>query len=100
MAGEIYENNNLVFPNELGGVIDARNITKRYKTVLKRADISYRKFHSLRHTYATRLFENEVPLKTIQVLMGHSSMDITANIYTHVVLTEKIKAIEVLNYCL
>lgn len=99
-AGEIYEDNNLVFPNEVGRVIDARNITKRYKTVLKRADISYRKFHALRHTYATRLFENGVPLKTIQVLMGHSSMDITVNIYTHVVLDEKIKAIEVLNYCL
>lgn len=99
-AGEIYEDRNLVFPNELGGVIDARNITKRYKRALKRADITYRKFHALRHTYATRLFEKGVPLKTIQVLMGHSSMDITANIYTHVVIGEKRRAVEVLNECL
>jgi len=39
--------------------------------------------HSLRHTYGTMLYRKGVNLKTIQVLMGHSSIDITANIYTH-----------------
>ena len=95
-AGDIYNDNNLVFPNVLGGYIDARNLTKRYKAILKRANIPYRKFHALRHTYATRLFENGVPLKVIQVLLGHSSMDITANIYTHVLPKEKIRAVDVL----
>lgn len=99
-AGEIYEDNDLVFPNEIGRVIDARNLTKRYSTALKNANVPYRKFHALRHTYATRLFENGVSLKVVQVLLGHSSMEITANIYTHVLPEQKTKAVEVLNSCL
>lgn len=99
-AGEIYKDNDLVFPNEIGGYIDARNLTKRYKRVLSRANIPYRKFHALRHTYATRLFENGVSLKVIQVLLGHSSMEITANIYTHVLPDEKVRAVDVLDRCL
>lgn len=54
-------------------------------------------FHALRHTYATRLFERGVPLKTVQKLLGHASIKITADIYTHVMRTEKIEAVEKLN---
>ena len=99
-AGEIYIDNNLVFPNEIGGYIDARNLSKRYRRVLKKANIPYRKFHALRHTYATRLFENGVSLKVVQVLLGHSNMEITANIYTHVLEDEKVRAVDVLDKCL
>lgn len=99
-AGEIYIDSNLVFPNEIGGYIDARNLSKRYRRVLKKANIPYRKFHALRHTYATRLFENGVSLKVVQVLLGHSSMEITANIYTHVLQDEKVRAVDVLDKCL
>lgn len=99
-AGEIYADNDLIFPNELGQPLDARNLTRSYQRALKRANIPYRKFHALRHTYATRLFENGIPLKTIQVLLGHSKLEITSNIYTHVLPEQKIKAVEVLNNCL
>lgn len=99
-AGEAYEDNNLVFCNELGKIIDSRNLTKSYKRAILKANIPYRKFHSLRHTYATRLFENRVSLKTIQALLGHSKIEITANIYTHVLPEQKINAVEVLNKCL
>lgn len=44
--------------------------------------MEYRKFHSLRHTYATKLFETGVKLKTVTELLGHSDISITANIYT------------------
>lgn len=40
----------------------------------------------LRHTYATNLAESGVPIKTAQALLGHSSIAVTANIYTHVTL--------------
>ncbi|MGL4608005.1 MAG: tyrosine-type recombinase/integrase [Eubacteriaceae bacterium] len=39
---------------------------------------------NLRHTYATRLFELNVPVKTVQVLLGHSDINLTLNTYTHV----------------
>lgn len=96
-AGEAYINNDLVFPNELGQVTDTRNLSRSYGRILNRSGIKYKKFHALRHTYATRLFENEVPLKTVQILMGHSNIKITADIYTHVMPEEKIKAVEKIN---
>jgi site-specific recombinase XerD len=39
--------------------------------------------HIFRHTYATRLFHNGVDIKTAQYLLGHSSIQVTLGIYTH-----------------
>ena len=50
--------------------------------------------HSLRHTFATRCFEKKMEPKVVQRLMGHSSISITLNIYTHVLdnmMEEEIK---------
>ena len=50
--------------------------------------------HTLRHTFATRCFENKMEPKVVQALMGHSSISITLNIYTHVLdnkMNEEIK---------
>ena len=68
-----------------------------YKNLLIKAGIIHKKFHALRHTYATKLFERDVPLKTVQILLGHSDIYITANTYTHVIPREKITAVEKLN---
>jgi len=65
--------------------------------LLKDSNIPYKKFHALRHTYATRLFEADIPIKTVQVLMGHSDIKTTMNIYTHVMPEEKTKAVEKIN---
>lgn len=96
-AEEIYIHNNYVFCTEIGTPIDPRNLRRSYERILNRNNIEYKKFHSLRHTYATRLFEKEVPLKTVQTLLGHSDISITANIYTHVMPEEKLKAIDKIN---
>lgn len=93
-AGEVYSKNDLIFCTELGTAIDPRNLRRAYERVLSKNNIEYKKFHSLRHTYATRLFEKDVPLKTVQILLGHSDISITANIYTHVMPEEKLKAID------
>ncbi|MCM1991160.1 tyrosine-type recombinase/integrase [Oceanirhabdus seepicola] len=96
-AGSSYIKSDFVFTTEMGNTIDSRNLARAYTRFLKRADIPYIKFHSLRHTYATKLFEANVPLKTIQTLLEHSDISITANIYTHVLPKERIKAAKTLN---
>jgi integrase len=65
--------------------------------MLKRAGVEQRKFHSLRNTYATRLFEAGVPLKTVQKLLGHSSLTTTKKIYISVMPKEKYNVVDKLN---
>lgn len=50
--------------------------------------------YCFRHDYCTRLAKNEIDIRTAQKLMGHSSIEITANIYTHVDDSELLKAAE------
>lgn len=95
--GELYERNNLVFCTELGTYTDIRNMTRSYTRALAHTDIPHKKFHSLRHTYATRLFEKNIPPKKVQKLMGHSDLATTMNIYTHVMPEEMLDDVQCLN---
>lgn len=95
--GELYADSGLVFANEVGLPLDTKLIPRNFQSVLKDNNMRVIKFHSLRHTYATRLFESNVPVKTVQMLMGHSNMNTTMNIYTHVMPEEKEEAVEKLN---
>ena len=58
----------------------------------------YRKFHNVRHTYASKLLEKGVDIKTISTLLGHSNISITADIYVHVIPEVKADAASRINY--
>lgn len=94
---DTYNNSDYVFCNELGYPIDSKKPTRNLKSILTKLNIEPIKFHGLRKTYATRLFENNIPPKTVQALMGHSDISITLNIYTQVMEDVKLEAIEKLN---
>ena len=55
------------------------------------------RLHDLRHTYATLLLKKGVPAKIVQELLGHSSITITLDLYSHVTLEMKKLAAESLN---
>lgn len=88
----LYTNNNLVFCDEFGNYLTRDKVTYQYKKILKNNNIRNRKFHDLRHTYATRLFELGEQAKTVQELLGHSDVSVTLNTYTHVLGNMKEKA--------
>ena len=69
---------------------------RSWSRALNASNISHKKFHSLRHTYATRLFENGTSILTISKLLGHSSIK-TTEIYTHVMDNIKATEVECLN---
>ena len=96
-VGEAYINNNYVFTDDIGNPIDDKRPGRNLKSTLTKLNIEPIKFHALRHTYATRLFEANVPPKTVQVLMGHYDISITMDIYTHVMEDTKLEAVEKLN---
>ncbi|MGI9953362.1 tyrosine-type recombinase/integrase [Moorellaceae bacterium AZ2] len=62
---------------------------RRYKRILKRAGLPPVSFHTLRHTFATLILEAGEEMKTVQELLHHTSIDVTADIYTQV--TEQLK---------
>lgn len=94
---DVYNDNSFVFTNVYGAPFEPRVLPRRLEYVLKQLDIPYRNFHAIRHTYSTRLFEADVPVKTVQTLLGHKDISTTMNIYTHVSKDKKNEAVEKLN---
>ena len=94
--GPAYTEHNLLFPSLTGNYIDASTLMKSWKRALKKAEIPYRKFHALRHTYATTLLEKGASLIEVSRLLGHSTVK-TTEIYAHPSLESKKKTVERLN---
>ncbi len=97
VSGSIYNDCGLFFKTDIGNILDPRNVRRAFQRMLTRADLSERKFHALRHTYATRLMELGENPKVVQKLLGHSNITITLNIYSHVTEEKKESAAEKLN---
>ena len=62
-----------------------------YKRKLKKLKIGHKKFHCLRHTFATKCVEYGMPIKDLSVILGHSNVSTTLNIYVHPNLENSIK---------
>lgn len=88
---------NLVFPSDYGTYIDPGNYNRKFYKIIKELGLPKANPHSLRHSFATRALEAGVDLKTTQELLGHSSVEITANLYTHALMKHKKEEIEKLN---
>lgn len=62
---------------------DPRQLESSYTKIIKKCGIRYSKFHTLRHTFATRCIESNIDIKTLSEILGHASVDITLKIYVH-----------------
>lgn len=63
--------------------VEPRNYQYFFKRVLQEAGVRHVKFHTLRHTFATRCVELGMDVKTLSEILGHSSTNITMNYYVH-----------------
>lgn len=73
--------------------VEPRSLRYHFTAILKKLNIPIRPFHSLRHTFATRLIKNTNDFKTVSELLGHSSISITLDIYTHTSEETKVQCI-------
>lgn len=97
VAGSLYRPGGLVFANEVGGIINPSNLRNcRFKPLLKRAGLPPVRFYDLRHTCATLLLGRNVNAKVVSEMLGHSSISITLNIYSHLLPDMQEKAAEAL----
>jgi len=74
----------LVFTSNVGTFIHPRNLRRTFNTILDEADLPHIPFHSLRHSTATLLLEQGENPKVVQSILGHSSIDVTMDVYSHV----------------
>ncbi len=95
--GKEFNNSSLLLSTKILTYYDDANIRRAWQKLLEKANVRYRGIHSLRHTYATKLFQAGVPIKTVQVLLGHSDIRVTEGIYIHVMPSAKKNAVNSLN---
>lgn len=84
-AGSMYQDNGLVFASSVGTPIGARNFTRVYHTLRKKADVTQINFHSIRHTHATLMLKQGVHPKIVSERLGHANISITLDTYSHVI---------------
>jgi integrase len=73
----------LVFTSTIGTPLDPRNLTDRYKKLLASADLPAIRFHDLRHSCASLLIAQGVPMEIVKETLGHSQISLTINTYVH-----------------
>lgn len=94
---KVKNKNGIIFHDENMNYLKAKNVSYKWKKVLKDCNIPHKKFHSIRHTYASTLLKNGVDIQTVAELMGHSAIAIT-QIYLHSTSDQKYNAVNKLNY--
>ena len=90
---KVLNNNFFVLTND-SKPTEPRTYRNYYKKMLENLNIPKLKFHGLRHSFATRCIESNCDYKTVSVILGHSNISTTLNLYVHPNLEQKKKCIE------
>ncbi len=84
--GESDISDELVFPSEAGTPIEMNNFSERvFKPLLTQAGLRRIRFHDLRHTFGSLLIQTGASLAYVRDQMGHSSIQVTVDIYGHLI---------------
>lgn len=73
---------------------EPRSYRDYFSRLLKRLNIPHLVFHGLRHTFATRCIESQCDYKTVSVILGHSNVATTLNLYVHPNISQKKRCID------
>ena len=81
----------ILYPNNLLMCLFDYDVTPRCIGLIKKYGLKKIRFHDLRHTCASLLLANGVPMKQIQIWLGHSNFSTTADIYAHLDMSAQIQ---------
>jgi len=83
-GSDYYDKYDLVFCHPNGSPYHPNTYYKKFKKLIKKSGLNNEyNIHTLRHTFATLNFDNDVQMKTVQKMLGHTLLSTTADIYTH-----------------
>ncbi len=86
ILGDRYEDRGLLFATDTGGPVNPSNLRQRsFAPLLQKAKLPHVRFHDLRHTCATLLLSKGTHPKFVQELLGHATVAITLDTYSHAV---------------
>ncbi|GAB3915898.1 hypothetical protein GCM10029964_128010 [Kibdelosporangium lantanae] len=82
-AGDDWQSNNLVFASELGTELDAANVRRAFRRILRAAGLNASEWtpRELRHSFVSLLSDSGIPIEKISLLVGHSSTSVTEEVY-------------------
>jgi integrase len=85
LTGERWQDQGLMFTSTSGTPIDQRNLHRDFKAILKKAHLGEIRFHDLRHTAASLMLNNGVPVLVVSKILGHAKPSTTTDIYGHLI---------------
>lgn len=80
--------------DSLGRIITPNYTTQHFQVVIAKNNLRHIRFHDLRHSCASLLVANGIPMKAIQEWLGHSTFNVTADFYSHLEYSSKITSAE------
>jgi integrase len=96
-AGTAWKEYGLIFTTQNGTPIHPRNLLRDYKKLLHSAGLPPIRFHDLRHTAASILLNQGVPVITVSRRLGHAKASITLDIYGHLISTAQTEVAEMID---
>lgn len=75
-------------------MISPSYVTQHFHYIVTKSGMKHLRFHDLRHSCASLLLANDIPMKAIQEWLGHSNFAITANLYSHLEYNAKVNSAE------
>lgn len=86
--------------DEIGNILRPNYVSEQFPKLLEKNGLRPIRFHDLRHSCASLLLANGVPMKQIQEWLGHSDFSTTANIYAHLDYASKLSSAQAMLECL
>ncbi len=84
LAGSRWQQTPFVFTNTVGRPLEHSRVWRDFRRLLDRAGLPHVRFHDLRHTAASFMHAQGVPARVAMEQLGHSSVAVTLDVYTHV----------------
>jgi integrase len=100
LACDGWQDHGLVFTTTIGKPLDPDNVGPWFRKLCEEAGLGRRHLHQLRHSAASLMLAQEVPLHTVGAVLGHSNLSTTADVYGHIAAEQKKRAADAIGSAL